>query len=478
MKVKLFATSIMVILYNLRFYVHDLNGSVMARARWEHKTRAVVFACGVFAEKSKWDSDQQKAKKGTVHSVNGHSCSARDINSAISEMNEVISEAFNEFGRAGTSPTPMELKDKVKAKLEELHPKVKVEEEAKSLKEGLVHTKSIDSIFDEFISAKWDEMKWRSEYTMHHYNEIRNNVKSCMSESGRFKGMTVADINTSFLNELKRWYVKNEYYNKTTNKHFSNLKTVLRWAKSKGYPVRDEVIFYKTELDDPQKVVVFIYDDELTKLLNFPFKEGSHLDSVRDLFCFMVLTSLRISDLRNLKKTDVLGETIRIYTQKTHKPVIIPITERARKIIDKYKDSIPGERLFHVFSDQKMNDGIKEAAKKAGLSRLITEVHGEGTVIKQETHPLFETLSCHDARRTFVCLSLRLGIPAEVIMKSTGHTNYQALKPYMDVMEETVTEQMKKWDSKPQKGKNTIEELKAQLAILQRQIESMEKGDD
>ena len=63
-------------------------------------------------------------------------------------------------------------------------------------------------------------------------------------------------------------------------------------------------------------------------------------------------------------------------------------------------------------------------------------------------------------------------------MKSTGHTNYQALKPYMDVMEETVTEQMKKWDSKPQKGKDTIEELKAQLAILQRQIESMEKGDD
>lgn len=102
-KVKLFATNIMVILYNLRFYVHDLNGSVMARVRWEHKTRAVVFACGVFAEKSKWDSDQQKAKKGTVHSVNGHSCSARDINSAISEMNEVISEAFNEFGRAGTS---------------------------------------------------------------------------------------------------------------------------------------------------------------------------------------------------------------------------------------------------------------------------------------------------------------------------------------------------------------------------------------
>ena len=63
-------------------------------------------------------------------------------------------------------------------------------------------------------------------------------------------------------------------------------------------------------------------------------------------------------------------------------------------------------------------------------------------------------------------------------MKSTGHTNYQALKPYMDVMEETVTEQMKKWDSKPQNENDTLQELKAQLAILQRQIESMEKGND
>ena len=125
-----------------------------------------------------------------------------------------------------------------------------------------------------------------------------------------------------------------------------------------------------------------------------------------------------------------------------------------------------------------MNDGIKEAAKKAGLCRLITEVHGEGTIIKQDTHPLYETLSCHDARRSFVCLSLRLGIPAEVIMKSTGHTNYQALKPYMDVMEETVTEQMKKWDTKPQNDKNSIKELKDQLAELQKQIESMEKGND
>ena len=95
----------MIILYNLRTYVHDLNGSVMMRVRWEHKTRTVVFACGVFAETSKWDFDQQRAKKNTVHVVNGHSCSAREINAAIAELKEIIDEAFKDFGRDSHSPS-------------------------------------------------------------------------------------------------------------------------------------------------------------------------------------------------------------------------------------------------------------------------------------------------------------------------------------------------------------------------------------
>ena len=275
---------------------------------------------------------------------------------------------------------------------------------------------------------------------------------------------------------MKRWYVKKGFYNKTTNKQFSNLKSVLRWAKAKGYPVRDEAIFYKTELEDPQKVVVYLYYDELTQLMDHPFKSGGQLDKARDLFCFMCLTSLRISDLRNLKKTDVIEDTIRIYTQKTHKLVLIPITERARMIINKYKDKVPGENLFRVPSDQKMNYAIREAAKEAGLNRLLTEVHGEGTALKQITHPLHEALSCHDARRTFVCISLRLGIPAEVVMKSTGHSNYLAMKPYMDIMEDTVTEQMRKRDSPPQKQKETLKALKEQLAELQKKIAEVEKG--
>lgn len=467
----------MIILYNLRTYVHDLNGSVMMRVRWEHKTRTVVFACGVFAETSKWDCDQQRAKKNTVHVVNGHSCSAREINAAIAELKEIIDEAFKDFGRDSHSPSSMELKDRVKGILAELHPRVeKTARPEGSHFDGLFHVKTIQTVFNEFIEDMKERMKWRGVYTEHHYNEIRNNITEFIKSSAHYSGVTIKDIDTHFLNELKRWYVNKKYYNKTTNKQFSNLKSVLRWAKAKGYPVRDDALLYKTELDDPQKVVVYLYYNELIQLLDYPFPQGGHLDKMRDLFCFMALTSLRYSDLKNLKKTDVLEDTIRLFTQKTHKQVLIPITERARTIINKYKDIVPGEYLFNVSSDQKINDGIKEAAKEAGLNRLITEVHCIGKDLIQETHPLHETLSCHDARRTFVCISLRLGIPAEIVMKSTGHSNHVAMKPYMEIMEESVTEQMQKWDSPPQQKKESLIELKEQLAELQQKIANAEKG--
>ena len=465
----------MQIQYNLRTYIHDLNGSVMIRVRWEHKTRAVVFSCGVFADKSKWDSDQQRAQHNTVHVVNEHHCSAREINSAVSEMKEAIDAAFSNFAIVGHTPTVLELKEVVKARMDELHPKKLKESSLEDVPLGLFHMRSLSTIFDEFILDMKDCMRWRSNYSEYHYRQVCNNIKECIKESDRYDSMVIGEVDTKFLNELKRWYVKNNYYNKTTNKQFSNLLTVLRWAKRKGYPIRDEVLLYKTQLDDPQKVVVFLKYNELQHFMDYPFNEGSHLDRMRDLFCFMALTSLRHSDLRALKKTDVEGDTIKIYTKKTQKLVLIPITERARRIINKYKDITPGERLFKVPSDQKMNDGIREAAEAAGLNRMITEVHAEGKELIQVTNPLFKTLSCHDARRTFVCISLRLGIPAEIVMKSTGHSDYTAMKPYIEIMEESVTEQMQKWDS-PQMKEETLSDLQAQLAEIQKRIEEVKKG--
>ena len=66
---------------------------------------------------------------------------------------------------------------------------------------------------------------------------------------------------------------------------------------------------------------------------------------------------------------------------------------------------------------QKLNDAVKDAAKVAGLDRIITEVYYIGTERKEISYKFCDIISNHDARRTFVSCSLAMGIPAEVVMK-------------------------------------------------------------
>jgi len=100
-----------------------------------------------------------------------------------------------------------------------------------------------------------------------------------------------------------------------------------------------------------------------------------------------------------------------------------------------------------VPSSQKLNDYIKEAAKLAGLDREVIYTYYIGTERYDDVHKLHEILSCHDGRRTFVCCSLAFGIPAAIVMSITGHKDYESMKPYIEIANDTKQIEMEKWNS-------------------------------
>ena len=51
------------------------------------------------------------------------------------------------------------------------------------------------------------------------------------------------------------------------------------------------------------------------------------------------------------------------------------------------------------------------------------------------------------ARRTFICFALSNGIPPQVVMKWTGHSDYKAMRPYIDIAEKTKSDAMKLIDN-------------------------------
>ena len=49
-------------------------------------------------------------------------------------------------------------------------------------------------------------------------------------------------------------------------------------------------------------------------------------------------------------------------------------------------------------------------------------------------------------RRTFICNALALGIPPQVVMKWTGHSDYKAMKPYIDIADDIKANAMSKFN--------------------------------
>ena len=90
----------------------------------------------------------------------------------------------------------------------------------------------------------------------------------------------------------------------------------------------------------------------------------------RDCFCFCAFTSLRYSDLANLKRTDIEGDTMYVTTIKTNDRLPINLNSFAKAILEKYKDQeYPYGRALPVLANQLMNRYLKNLCELAGFNK-------------------------------------------------------------------------------------------------------------
>lgn len=454
--------------YRIRVYFAS-NSRLMIRARWSHKGKATdaEFSTQIKADPDplRWDYDLQKPKKNTTHTVDGVTLTARQINTRISMFIDAIEDAGKEYNLQGICPSREMFKSNVEQKIKkqedtwiEVAPIVAPEKSFTHVVALFLEYKRQEGTLSTVTNDKYRQLK-------HHIDQFSPNVN-------------IEAIDRTWLNGLREWYVNRDYSSRTTQKLFVFLKGLLIWANDNGYKINREALAYKPNLLVPKNRVIFLTDEELYKFYNHKFpKQHSAWAKARDLFCFMCFTGLRYSDLEALCKSNIIGDCIDIYTKKTTDHLIIPLLPEARDILARYESEHPVKAL-PVPSNQKLNIYIKEAAKEAGLDRMVSEVKSVGRELRpQEPRPLYEAITNHAARRTFVCIAISSEIPESVIMKITGHKNYQAMLPYIDVAGGTVRKELfSKWkhpntslQQQPDKIEGyTIEQL-TQLAKLLKQ---------
>ena len=189
---------------------------------------------------------------------------------------------------------------------------------------------------------------------------------------------------------------------------------------------------------------IVIDEEELQKLEYFK-SEDKILMEVKHLFLLQIYTGLRVSDLMRLKPENfnLKEKLITIMTKKTADFVTIPLHRKTESILSNYPNlQLPKVKLKWY------NEKIREICKMAGIDKpiIITKFYGKRR--KEETHPKYELISSHTARRTFITLSLKKGLLPEYIMKITGHKSRSSFQKYVRIVqEEAINEVRRAWDN-------------------------------
>lgn len=180
---------------------------------------------------------------------------------------------------------------------------------------------------------------------------------------------------------------------------------------------------------------------------------ASTLAKVRDVFCFCCFTSLRYSDVANLRRSDIFDDHISITTVKTADSIQIELNDYSKELLDRHADETFPRNLALPVSNQKMNDHLKELAELCGINKPMTVTYYKGNQRIDEVYPKYALIGTHCGRRTFICNALMLGISPQIVMKWKGHSDYKSMKPYIDIADKAKKDAMQAFNKKSPKHK-------------------------
>lgn len=236
---------------------------------------------------------------------------------------------------------------------------------------------------------------------------------------------------------------KKKYTPNTIYHTFEVVKAQLNAAKKSGIDIDDT--YYKQLRSRGEDVDnIYLTENEIKAIydLNIPrlkeqgeIDEKNRMEETRDLFIIGCYTGLRRSDLNKLNDGIWnLAEdknTVSIVTEKTKKPVVIPLHPYVRAIYNKYGGILP-----KLGDKHNTNVHLKNLARLAGINEIVGKTENRGGKVTTLKHPKYDLVSFHTARRSFATNMVLKGVPTLAIRQLTGHTNEQTFRKYVKVTPE------------------------------------------
>ena len=431
----------------------------------EHQVRITVAMRGVRmvgtigynVPMSMWDAKRKQFKKGVANSdgVDSDIIKSRlsDIESHFNNLELRTTDKFTmEQLRAELAKAIAKNQAKLAAINDGASEDVIEKKEAEAeKKERKPKVKPATEYVDEFIREESRLKEWSLE-TLKMVKSFKNHLLKFKKTAGL--DFFNKDGLDKYITYLRADCVLEE---NSVQKQYKNLTWFLRWAIRKGYTQIRDVESYEPVFKTVKKPVIFLTKEELDKLykLEIPasgtvlklktyegeeyektVQDSAAMSKARDLFCFCAFTSLRYSDVVEVRRVDIQDGVLNITTQKTHDRLPIVLHKNALAILEKYKDEdFKNGKALPYITNQQMNRALKELGEICGFTTPYTITCYRNGTRYDEVYPKYELIGTHTGRKTFICFALSNGVPPDVVMKFTGHCDYKSMKPYIDITE-------------------------------------------
>lgn len=376
--------------------------------------------------------------------VTGRTKECQKIKNYLSEIKSLIFDHYMTLLRDGKQVTPLVLKQMLLGQPTEAENKtptlVEVYKEHNEEILKLSEKKTSSSVTPKTAGRYKKSLSVLVEFMQNKYN--RNDID-------------FSELNMHFIEQYKVYLltehtVRTKYgvkaetgiQNNMAVKYIQHLKKMVTRAISMGIIRYDPFYGYRATYDKTNPV--FLTEDELKSIIKKEFST-QRLQFVKDMFIFSCFSGLAYTDMDNLRGRHIVRDSKGKYwimkcREKTDGRSNIPILPVALQILEKYNGRIDelqsDKRLFHVLSNQKINEFLKEIAVLCGIDKKLTY---------------------HAARHTFATtVTLANGVPLETVSAMLGHSSIKMTEHYARIITSKVGEDMAYAKDKIMETFNTV----------------------
>ena len=217
-------------------------------------------------------------------------------------------------------------------------------------------------------------------------------------------------ITADFLKSYRKKYDYNSIV--TYNSDVKCIKTFLRLAQKNGIKIYLNLDEIKVNVESNNPV--YLFPEEIQRLLRYYFSEFINPSHILPLgyFLFSCYTGLRISDIQNRTREEILAERFQFSSVKTENSQYMRLNPDARKMVE-FRPELFAEKLV----DQKINFHLKAIANQCKINKK---------------------LSMHVGRHTFATTFIRNKGDIFRLQKFLGHSSIRHTLKYVHVVSSEV----------------------------------------